>query len=144
MASDRPDPFRPTFSERFREVVTPWKLLAALIGVALLTVIAVKYLSDTPKQVEAVLIRFGSTATDEGDMPSLVVRLESGVVHQVLARRADVRLCKPGQTVRLVRRGWLLKFQPGGCVVRDAGAAGLATRGPGGLSSIFPVAAGHR
>ena len=119
-ASGRPDPFRPTFNERFRDVVTPWKLLVAVILLASLGAVGAKYLLNAPQQVQAVLIRFGSYATDEGDMPSLFVRLESGAVHQVNARRADVRLCRPGQTVRLVSRGSRLWFQPGGCVTRDA------------------------
>jgi hypothetical protein len=46
------------------------------------------------------------------------VRLADGTVRQVLARRSDVRLCKVGQTIQLMRRGSLLTLQPGGCLNR--------------------------
>jgi regulator of protease activity HflC (stomatin/prohibitin superfamily) len=118
MASNHRDPFRPPFSERLHEVVTPWKLLVVVILLAALGVAAARSLFVKPVPVQANLIRFGSYATEEGEKPLLIVRLYDGTVREVLARRSDVRLCRVGQPVQLMRRGSLLTLQPGGCLQR--------------------------
>src|SRR4051812_33355152 len=107
MTSNQRDPFRQTFSERLHEVVTPWKLLVVVILVAASGVGAARFLFVKPLRVQAELIRFGSYATEEGEKPILVVRLDDGTVREVLARRSDVRLCRAGQPIQLMRRGSL-------------------------------------
>ena len=119
MASNRHvDPFRLSWSARLLEVARSWKLFA--LGMFLIAALAAVALVATraPERVEAQLIRFGSRATDEGDKPLLLVRLADGTVRQVLARRSDVRLCRVGQTIQLMKRGSSLTLQPGGCLER--------------------------
>jgi hypothetical protein len=72
----------------------------------------------TPVVVEATVVRFGSQATNEGNQPILVVRLEDGTVQELLARPSDVKSCRAGGLVRLDRRGALLFVRPGGCLPR--------------------------
>ena len=73
-------------------------------------------LTRAPAEVEGQLIRFGSYATEEGDMPILVVRLGDGTVRQVRVWRSDVRSCQVGGTVQLLRRGSFHRLRPGGCL----------------------------
>lgn len=119
MASNRHvDPFRQSWSQRLVELARSWKLFAfGLLLIAALAAVAF-VATRTPERVEAELVRFGSRATDDGDKPLLLVRLADGTVRQVPARRSDVRLCRVGQTIQLMRRGPLLTFQPGGCLER--------------------------
>lgn len=118
MASNRhSDPFRPTWSERLRGSGGLWVSLGlAVFAISAVTVVLLVS-SGEPTQVEARLIRFGSQATELGDVPILVVRLEDGTLRHVRARRADARACRVGRTVRLLRRGVTLRIQPGGCLV---------------------------
>jgi hypothetical protein len=110
------DPFRRTWDERLREIAASWKLLA--LGALLIAALAVVALIVTraPARVEAKLIRFGSYATEEGNQPLLLVRFSDGTVRQVRARPSDLRSCRVGRMVQLMRRGSLLTLQPGGCL----------------------------
>ena len=119
MASNRHvDPFRRSWREWLVELARSWKLFALAIFLVAAIAAVFVVVTRTPERVEAQLIRFGSLATDEGDKPLLLVRLPDGTVRQVLARRSDVRLCRVGQTIHLLRRGSLLTLQPGGCLER--------------------------
>lgn len=119
MASPRQvDPFRRTWGERSLEVGGSWGLL--VLGLLLIAAVAAValVLTRAPERVEAEVIRFGSYATEEGNQPLLLVRLRDGTVRQVWARRSDVRSCRVGGMVQLMRRGSLLTLQPGGCLKR--------------------------
>ena len=119
MASNQhEDPFRRTWGEWFLEVAGSWKLLA--LGALLIAAVAAVAVVVTraPARVEAQLIRFGSYATEEGNQPLLLVRLGDGTVRQVRTRRSDVRSCRVGGMVQLMKRGSLLTLQPGGCLRR--------------------------
>ena len=119
MASNRQvDPFRLSWSARLLKVARSWKLFAlAIFLIAALAAVA-RVATKAPERVEAQLVRFGSRATEVGDKPLLLVRLSDGTVRQARARRSDVRLCRVGQTIQLMRRGSLLTLQPGGCLQR--------------------------
>ncbi len=117
MASNRhADPFRRTWRDWLLEVAGSWKVLALAALLIAAVAGAALTLTRAPEEVEAQVIRFGSYATDEGNKPILVVRLGDGTVQQVRARRSEVRSCRVGGTVQLLRRGSLLALQPGGCL----------------------------
>ena len=112
------DPFSRTWSERLAE---SWKMLvlAALLIAEL--AVAAQTLTGESTIVEAQVIRFGSYATEVGDNPILIVRMNDGAVQQVLARQAGLtafQACRVGGAVRLLKRGSLLTLAPGGCLGR--------------------------
>ena len=112
------DPIRPGWRE-WLWAAGGWKMLAIvgpplILGVAL----AIVNLTSRPEEEEARLIRFGSYAGEDGNMPLLVVRLGDGTVWQVAAPPTDARACRVGGIARLLRRGQHLALQPGGCLQR--------------------------
>ena len=72
--------------------------------------------SKQPRQtIEGRILRFGASATDEGNKPLVIVRTADGRIYQLRAHRSRLFGCTTGAPIRLVRQGTLLKVDPAGC-----------------------------
>lgn len=61
------------------------------------------------KLVEGRVERFGTRATDIGDLPVVTVQLPDGSVRQVETSRALIKGCSRGDRIALVQRGTALR-----------------------------------
>jgi hypothetical protein len=76
---------------------------------------AVRQGKQPPQTIEATVLRFGASATDEGNKPLVIVRTADGRIRQLRAHRSRLSGCTAGAPIRLVRQGSLLRVHPAGC-----------------------------
>jgi hypothetical protein len=88
-------------------------LVIALIGAAIF--VAGRNRAIGGETVEARVLRFGSYATEVGEMPLVVVQLDNGSTAEVRAGRNAIAGCERGSTISLVQKGRALGVGPKGC-----------------------------
>jgi hypothetical protein len=93
--------------------------LKALFAVGAITavIMAVGYFRYWgPVTVETgEVIRFGSYASDLGNLPIAIVRTGDGRITELRATPILLRYCSRGSRIRLIRRKFSLSIDPRGC-----------------------------
>jgi hypothetical protein len=84
-------------------------LVVLLIFLAVLAFGLSRMLNPEGRLVEGQVERFGTRATDIGDLPVVTVRLPDGSIRQVETSRALVKGCSRGDRIELVQRGTALR-----------------------------------
>lgn len=118
MQARRKDPFyRERWEERLHAIRSSWKLVLLLIGLGAVFVwLLIRSQSrQLPVPEEGQVVRFGSHATDEGNKPLVLVRLRDGSERQLRIHRTQVRTCRVGGRIQLVRRGSWVGVDPMAC-----------------------------
>ena len=115
---------REAWRDRLEILKQNWALIALGLGALALIVGAASWQSYTqslPVTVErGTVLRFGGSASDEGDYLLVVVRTADGSIHQQQARLGRLRGCRAGGPIMLLRRGegsWRLAEMP--CRIRE-------------------------
>ena len=88
-------------------------LMIALIGAAIF--VAGRTHVSGGETVEARVLRFGSYASEVGEMPLVIVQLDNGSTAEVRASRNVIAGCERGSTISLVQKGSALVVGPKGC-----------------------------
>ena len=107
------DPFQ---AEAFRERLMRARgllLLFGYMGALLLLVVSTDFRHE--RDVEATVVRLGTSPLETGDLPIVIVRLPDGSIRQLRASWPAVNRCKPGGSISLLQLGGRLRVGQNGC-----------------------------
>lgn len=87
------------------------------IGGLIALFVAVAYFRNggKAKVVQATIDRFGSYSSDDGNQPTVILRLPGETAREIATNRASILGCRVGDQIWLVKRSHSLIVAPRGC-----------------------------
>lgn len=114
------DPFRVEIRKDRVDAVC--QLLGALLAVAAIVLLfvgagllATRSVNEPASPTLGHVVRFGSYATDLGDRPMIVVKLQDGTIRQLHVRRAQLQTCRKGDPIQLIEQGHMIFVHARAC-----------------------------